>query len=327
MPHISSEGIRKQMVNDAKRLAAKAAEWYRTKPENWGLPTGIPSIDKMTGGMPQDEIIILAGPPGGGKTSLATQMAIEASLSLRDNPLPGHDAINLFISAEMSRAQVMQRVACAWAQVDQSALRRGRITEQQLAGYQLALETLCGLPLLVADSGEELYTTEDIRLMVNALTDEGLQIGVLVVDYLQQLGDEGMGVERINSMLRALRRIVHRSNCSMLLLSQYTREGLKDGKKPTMETLLGSGNIERTADEIWALHDPAEGYGQVVPGVSRKHLFVLKNRNGPKHKPGDDPIDLDFYEAQTTFVDPSVTDVEDMDQVNGLYVPKLRLVQ
>lgn len=327
MPNVSSKHLRQDMARDAKRLAAKAAEWYRTKPENWGLPTGIPTLDGMTGGLPQDEIIILAGPPGGGKTSLATGIAIDASVALRDHPLPGNDSINLFISAEMSRAQVMQRVACAQAQIDQSDLRRGQITAQQLETYQHSLEVLCSLPLLVADSGVELFSSEDIRLTVNAIMDEGLQIGLLVIDYLQQLGDEGMGVERINGMLRRLRSIVHQSNCSMLLLSQYTREGLKDGKKPTMEALLGSGNIERTADQIWALHDPSEGYGMVAPGVSRKHLFVLKNRNGKRHKPGDDPIDLDFYEAQTAFVDPTVADVEDADQVNGVYVPKLRLVQ
>lgn len=324
----SSADLRKQMANDAKKLAAKAAEWYRTKPENWGLPTGVQSLDTMTGGLPQDEIIVLAGGPGAGKTSLATQMAIEASRHLIAHPLPGNDTINVFISAEMSRAQVMQRVACAWAQVDQTDLRRGQITEQQLVDYQQALEVLCELPLLVVDSGMELFTTEDIRQIVDAITGEGLQIGMLVVDYLQQLGDEGMGVERINNMLRGLRRVVHRSNCSMLLLSQYAREKLKEGRKPKMEDLLGSGNIERTADQIWALHDPSEDEGAVVaPGVSRKHLFVLKNRNGKKHKPGEYPIFLDFYEAQTMFVDPTTVDVNDMDQTNGIYVPPVHLVR
>lgn len=330
---LDSAYLRKQMVDDAKRLAVRAAEWYRLKPDYWGLPTGIPTLDEMTGGMPQGEMIVLAGGPGTGKTSLATQMAIEASLSLVDKPLPGNDAINVFISAEMTRSQIMQRVGCGWAQINQSDLRRGQITAEQLAQYQDALEYLCSLPLLIVD-GHDPLTSQDVRNVTEALMNEGLQMGVVVVDYLQQLGDEGMGVERINQMLRTLRAVISQTGCSMLLLSQYSRaktaatdkQGRPVHRKPSMEDLLGSGNIERGADQIWALNEPAEG-AQLAPNVSRKHLYVLKNRNGKKHKSTDDPIDLDFYESQTLFLDPVDSSIDDADRIGGMYLPPLRLVK
>lgn len=323
MAIITSDELRKQMRRDADKLARRAREWHRLKPTHWGFPTGLPQLDDMTGGMVSGKLTILAGGPGSGKTSLAMQALIAAAEHTVAHPEETQpNTLHVMVSAEMSRIDVLQRTASSRANVNLDDLRRGLVDEAQLDAYEAELAYLCGLPLLVVDSAEP-FTAEDVRVLAITLMDEGIPVGVLAVDYLQQLNDEGANdTIRINGMLRKLIHVTKVTDCAMLLLSQYSRGKLKEKREPTMEDLLGSGNIERAADQIWALHDPNTSFTEVAPGVIRKELFVLKNRNGRKHKPGDRPISLDFYEAQTMFIDPTTASVSDMDLVDGLYIPR-----
>lgn len=322
MPIITADELRKQMKRDADKLARHAREWHRLKPTHWGYPTGLAQLDDLTGGLPRGEMVVLAGGPGSGKTSFAMQALISASERAIDHPEETPpDTLHVFISAEMSRAAVMQRTACSRAGVGLTDLRRGHVSEEQLDAYERELEYLCGLPMLVIDSAEP-FTSEDVKQVTSALLAEGLTVGSLAVDYLQQLNDEGSNdTIRINGMLRKLLYVKQQTECALLLLSQYSRGKLKEGREPTLEDLLGSGNIERSADQVWAIHDPQTAFAEVAPGVSRKEVFVLKNRNGRRGK-----AQLDFYEAQTMFVDPTMLSVADMDIVDGLYVPSHRIV-
>lgn len=322
MPMIRLDDLRKDMERDARKLAKRAREWHRLKPTHWGFPTGLPQLDTLVGGMTTGKLIVLAGGPGSGKTSLAMQALIAAAEHTVTHPEEMSDnTLHVFVSAEMSRVEVMQRTACSRAGINLDDLRRGLVADDQLDSYEQELTYLCGLPLLVVDSAEP-FTAEDVRILVSSLLQEDLTLGVVAVDYLQQLNDEGANdTIRINGMLRKLIHVKQHSECCLLLLSQYSRGKLREKREPTMEDLLGSGNIERAADQIWAIHDPNNGFTEVAPGVVRKELFVLKNRSGRKHKPGDRPITLDFYEAQTLFVDPTELTVADMDLVNGIYLP------
>lgn len=312
----SSKTFQKQIRADIDRLKKTAHEWYRTKPDLWGLPTGLPALDKLTGGMPRDELVVLAGGPASGKTALAMQVVVNSAEWLKTNDQP---FINLLISAEMSRAAVYRRTACSIAGITTQDLMRGNVTEEELTRHDEALEYLYSLPLLTLDAPG--MTSEDVKNICNALIEEGLTIGTLAVDYIQQLYDDGANETlRVNQIVRNLVYCKTTTGCNLLALSQYSRAKLKEGRPPQPEDLLGSGNIERSADQIWAMHEPLVAPHEVTPGIVHKELYVLKNRNGPKGK-----VALDFIEAHTRFTDPTAAPDDEFEADFGT-VPSLRVV-
>lgn len=323
MSRITLSDLKKDMQRDTRRLVERAKKWQQLKPKYFGYPVGLPQLDDKVGGIEQGKLIILAGGPGSGKTSLAMQSLIHAAEFTRDNPAEvAPNTLHVFVSAEMSRLNLLQRTVTSRAGISLDALRHGQVSDEQLQQYEEQLTYLLSLPLLVVDAADPL-TSEDVQIVAEGLTAEGLTLGIVAVDYLQHLNDEGANETiRLNLMLRRLSYVVQKTEASLLLLSQYSREKMKEKRKPRMEDLLGSGNLERTADAIWAIHDPESAFNSIAPGVTRKEVYVLKNRYGPAHEPGEAPFTFDFYKAQTLFVDPTVTPIDDMEYVNGLYVPR-----
>lgn len=286
--------LRSQISRDIERLRRDADKWYTEKPNLLGLTSGIARLDDFTGGLVMDEVIVIGGDPGGGKTSLMMQ-AVEASAdqSLRE----GLGLYNLVISAEMSRKQLYMRSACRLAHVDSHALRKGNISESEKNRFFAALEALNKLPLLVLDRG--MLTSEDTLNAARILRDEGIPLGVIAVDYIQQLYDDGANdTQRIPLIMRNLIAAKGETGACMLLLSQYSRAKHKEHRPPELEDLLGSGNIGRACDQAWLLHNPEvpERLANMVPEAFRTELYIRKNRNGRQGK-----LSLWYCPSQTRF--------------------------
>lgn len=288
---VKTADIQKQMQADVERLKDLSKTWYATKPKTWGIPTGLEDIDRITGGLVRDEIVVLAGAPGSGKTSLGLQLTEAAAAVIQDQKL---DMMNVVVSAEMPRPKLYMRSACRRATIDSERLRRGDVNPAQLDAFHAELDYLLGLPMLVVDRPG--MTSVDVRNLVNMLMNDGVTIGVLCVDYVQRLADEGEDIARVSRIMQNLGIAKAESGCCMLAMSQYTREKEKEGRPPKLQDLFGGSRIENDADQVWALHHPDPQAKFTENPLLETQCHVLKNRNGRLGI-----IELIFHKTYTHF--------------------------
>lgn len=293
----SSTNIKQVMEEDIARLKKQVKEWHDTKPDTWGFTTEIAEINAITGGLVPDELMILAGAPGSGKTSLGIQLTESVA---RQTMGKKKDFVHVIVSAEMSRRVLYMRSACRLAGVDSLLLRRGKISQSELDKFMSHLDELQKLPILIIDGPG--MTSQDVVTMSRILTDEGLNLGVVCVDYLQRLADDGEDISRISRIMQNLGNVKGETGCCMLVMSQYTREKEKAGRPPLLQDLFGGSRIENDADQVLALHYPRPA-DRFDPGITTidVQVHVIKNRNG---KLGI--IDLAFNKTHTKFSAPIV---------------------
>ena len=230
-----------------------------------GITTGFDTINAKIGGMHHSDLMILAGRPGMGKTSLATNIAFNASRrwmrDLQDGIAPAESvgAKVAFFSLEMSADQLATRILSEQARISAEALRMGKISKaefHQLAGAAAELENL---PLYIDDTGglsiSSLHTR--VRRLQRRHNNE---IGLVVVDYLQLLTGTGRGsnenrVQEISEISRGLKTLAKDLNVPVLALSQLSRAvEQREDKRPQLSDLRESGSIEQDADMVWFVY-------------------------------------------------------------------------
>lgn len=223
-----------------------------------GITTGINSLNEKIGGMHNSDLMILAGRPGMGKTSLATNIAYNAaSRWLRDNadgisPEKNMGAKTAFFSLEMSADQLATRVLAEQSGISGEALRMGKISRSDFQNLSRAARELQELPLFIDDTPG--LTIAALRTRARRLKRRH-DIGFVVVDYLQLLQGTGKGDNRVNEISeisRGLKTLAKELNCPVLALSQLSRAvEQREDKRPQLSDLRESGSIEQDADMVW----------------------------------------------------------------------------
>ncbi|WP_375391230.1 replicative DNA helicase [uncultured Sphingomonas sp.] len=230
-----------------------------------GITTGFDTINAKIGGMHHSDLMILAGRPGMGKTSLATNIAFNSARRwMRDMadgiaPTDSVGAKVAFFSLEMSADQLATRILSEQARISAENLRMGKISKaefHQLAGAAADLENL---PLFIDDTGglsiSSLHTR--VRRLQRRHNNE---IGLVVVDYLQLLtGSSSRGnenrVQEISEISRGLKTLAKDLNVPVLALSQLSRAvEQREDKRPQLSDLRESGSIEQDADMVWFVY-------------------------------------------------------------------------
>lgn len=269
------------------------------------LPTGIPLLDQTIWGLHRAELMVLAGRPGEGKTTLAIQIC--RHLIERQKRV-------LFVSMEMTRQQIAERLLVQMTQFDAWHLRTGVHTEEFITLVTGLRPHLDGLNLRIVDRCG--YTIAQMQhLMHQLVTEGGGAPDVLIIDFVQLIRLEG-GMQRFDAIaeyLIALKELAMEHNMAILICSQINREGIKQGQQPKLENLKSSGAIEELADCVvmswW------EELGKKEQPAGMKYwLLVKKNRYG---SPGDQ-IPVRFDKAHLTFhaLDDKVEAWQE-SQVNG----------
>jgi replicative DNA helicase len=262
-----------------------------------GARTGFHRFDEMTGGLREGELIVLAGRPSMGKTSLA--MDITRNIATHpDTP----DAVAVF-SLEMSRESLMERMACAASMTDSRRFRGGFLDKNERMKLYFAFNSLAQAPIFVDDSASAgLF---DIALKARRIQAEH-GLGLIVIDYLQLMsappgkgkrGDQNRNYE-IGLISRGLKIMAKDLRVPVLVLSQLSRapEQRPGDHRPQLSDLRDSGAIEQDADLVAFVYreevyrpdrDELKGHGT---------LILAKQRNGPV---GDIP--LVFFKESTRF--------------------------
>ncbi|OUJ69924.1 replicative DNA helicase [Hymenobacter crusticola] len=250
-----------------------------------GVPSGLTSLDKVTGGFQPSDLIIIAARPGMGKTSLALSIARHAA----GQGIPG-----LFLTLEMDNAQLMRKLIATEAGYTTSQLQRGLLEHglAEVESIQRKTTVLTSLPLYLDDTPS--LSISEARAKASRMKADH-QIGFIITDYLQLMQDESKNQrsreQEISAISRGLKMLAKELNIPIIALSQLSRDVEKRGgdKRPQLSDLRESGAIEQDADVIIFPYRP-EYYGilEDALGVSTRdttELIIAKHRNGGLDSP------------------------------------------
>jgi replicative DNA helicase len=227
-----------------------------------GKTTGITSVNQKIGGLHDSDLIILAGRPGMGKTSLATNIAFNAADRLRRDLADGIPleqsvgAATAFFSLEMSADQLATRILAEQSGISSEALRMGKISREDFQQLSYASQRLAELPLFIDDTPA--LTIAALRTRARRLKRRH-DIGLIVVDYLQLLQGTGRAndnrVNEISEISRGLKTLAKELSCPVIALSQLSRAvEQREDKRPQLSDLRESGSIEQDADMVWFVY-------------------------------------------------------------------------
>ena len=299
-----------------------------------GITTGIDGINAKIGGLHRSDLTILAGRPGMGKTSLATNIAFSAAQryarDIEDGIEPGKSAgaAVAFFSLEMSADQLATRILAEQSSISSENLRTGRISKQEFQQLARASGELSGLPLYIDDTPG--LTIAALRTRARRLKRQK-NVGMIVVDYLQLLQGSGKGsndnrVQEISEISRGLKQLAKELHVPVLALSQLSRAvEQREDKRPQLSDLRESGSIEQDADIVLFVYrddyylqarQPADdhpGFLEWKEEMERvwgtAELIVAKQRHGSTGK-----IRMRFDARVTKF----------SDAANEEYLPEMR---
>lgn len=247
---------------------------FETKSPITGVPTGYEDLDQLTSGLHPGELIIIAGRPSMGKTSLAMNIAEYVGMKTTQ-------PIAVF-SMEMPGEQIAMRLLSSMGRINQQRLRSGRLDESDWPRLTSAVSMLSEAPLFVDDTPA--LSPSELRSRSRRLMREHKGLGLIVVDYLQLMQSPGTKENRateISEISRSLKALAKELSVPLIALSQLNRSlEQRPNKRPVMSDLRESGAIEQDADLIMFVYRD-EVYNDESPDKGSAEIIIAKQRNGP----------------------------------------------
>jgi replicative DNA helicase len=254
-----------------------------------GLSTGYTDLDRMTSGFQAGDLIVIAGRPAMGKTSLAMNMVEQAAIQ-------GEQPVLVF-SMEMPGEMLAMRLMSSLGRIDQHRVRTGQLNDEDWPRITSAVSMLSHAKLFIDDA--PVLNPYDIRARARRLARTEGPLSLIVVDYLQLMHVAGVRENRsleISMISRALKSLAKELSVPVIALSQLNR-GLeqRSDKRPIMSDLRDSGAIEQDADLILFIYRD-EVYNENSSERGSAEIIIAKQRNGPIGK-----IHLTFLGKYTRF--------------------------
>lgn len=243
-----------------------------------GVLTGYTDLDKMTFGMHNGQMVVLAARPSMGKTSLG--MNIVENIAM---PLRGEGKGTLVFSLEMPADQLAMRMMCGRAKVSMRRVRDRMISREQQGDLARATKALKEAPIWVDDSSG--LNILQLRAKARRICKQQ-KINLIVIDYLQLISGTDSRVPReqqISEISRGVKAMAKELDLPVLVLSQLNRASEKENRQPRISDLRESGSIEQDADVVFLLASKQNSDDNpTVPQASRERdLIIAKQRNGP----------------------------------------------
>ncbi len=237
-----------------------------------GIDTGFEGLNKRTGGFHGGELIIIAGRPGMGKSTFAVNIAEHVSINLGKT-------VAIF-NLEMPREQIVNRILCSQALVDNTKIRNGTMDADDWEKICDVADSIAKAPIYIDDTAS--ITVSQIRAKCRRLKQMN-QLDMVVIDYLQLMQGSGRSDNRqqeIADISRSLKVLAKELDIPVVALSQLKRESeSQKGKRPILSDLRESGAIEQDADLVMFLF--REFYYSKDPDHKEKaECIIAKNRNG-----------------------------------------------
>ena len=299
-----------------KQTIEMASAAYKNEEGIVGVPTGLRDLDDKLGGLHQSDLIIIAGRPSMGKTSLATNIAFNAAQKLQDS---GKKSSIAFFSLEMSSEQLSTRIISEQARISSNDIRRGRISDEQFDKFLETSKNIADLPLFIDET-----PAISIAAMSNRARRIKRQHGLdmVVVDYIQLMRGTTFNkdgrVQEISQITQGLKAIAKELGVPVLALSQLSRQvEQRDDHKPQLSDLRESGSIEQDADVVMFVYregyylsrkepreatvEHAEWQAKMNEVAHLAQIIIGKQRHGPIGN-----VTLEFEERFTKFKDTQI---------------------
>ncbi len=239
-----------------------------------GISTGFDDMDEMTAGLQRGDLVVIAGRPSMGKTTLAMNIAENAAIGNQKKP-------TAIFSMEMSAEQLSMRMIGSIGRVNQQHLRTGRLTDEDWSRIDSAVSMMSTAPIFIDDAPA--LTPTEVRARARRLKREH-DLGLIVVDYLQLMQVAGSTENRateISEISRSLKALARELEVPVVALSQLNRSvEQRPDKRPVMSDLRESGAIEQDADVIVFIYRE-EVYDPETPRKGVADIIIGKQRNGP----------------------------------------------
>jgi replicative DNA helicase len=283
----------------AEQLLEKIQEMEGRAAVLTGLTTGFSDLDKMTSGLQNSDLIILAARPSMGKTSFALMLAENAAIQ-------AGAVVGLF-SLEMSKESLVMRMLCSQGRINAQRFRNGFLSRLEWAQIAKSLGILADTKIFLDDTPG--LTVLEMRAKARRLAAEQKKLDLIIVDYLQLMSGSGKRVEsrqqEVSQISRELKGLAKELNVPLVALSQLSRAPeSRSEHKPQLSDLRESGALEQDADVVAFLFRESQYKSSVEleamtedqRGVTE--LIIAKQRNGPT---GTIPL---FFEASSMRFDP-----------------------
>ena len=239
-----------------------------------GIPSGFLDLDQKTAGMHPGDLIIIAGRPSMGKTSLAINIAEYVAI---DHGLP----VAVF-SMEMAAEQLVIRMLCSQGKIDAQRVRTGKLSQDDWDRLMSANASMKNAAIHIDESAG--INPLEIRSRARRLKRLTGGLGLVIVDYLQLMNASGDGENRtteISEITRSLKGLAKELECPVIALSQLNRTvEQRTDKRPVMSDLRESGSIEQDADVILFIYRD-EVYRPETAEKGIAEIIISKQRNGP----------------------------------------------
>lgn len=239
-----------------------------------GVPTGFIDLDNMTSGLQPGDLVIVAGRPSMGKTSLAMnigeQVAIEQGLPVA------------VFSMEMGAVQLAMRMVGSVGMLDQHRMRTGKLDADDWPKLTHAVQQVQEAQIYIDETPG--LSSMEVRARARRLARQCGKLGLIVIDYLQLMSGNSSSENRateISEISRSLKSLAKELDCPLIALSQLNRSlEQRPNKRPVMSDLRESGAIEQDADLIIFIYRD-EVYNPDSPDKGTAELIIGKQRNGP----------------------------------------------
>lgn len=265
------ENIKSILVRAVEKIDAL----YHNGDAITGLATGLSDLDEMTSGLQPCDLVIVAGRPSMGKTTLVMNMAEHAAIQSK-KPV-------LVFSMEMPADSLAMRMMSSLGRIDQHRIRTGKLEDDDWPRVTSAVHMLSEAPLFIDDTPA--LSPGEMRARARRLAKEQGSLGLIVVDYLQLMKAPGFSADNrtaeISEISRSLKSLAKELNVPVIALSQLNRSlEQRADKRPVMSDLRESGAIEQDADLICFIYRD-EVYNEDSPDKGTAEIIIAKQRNGP----------------------------------------------
>ena len=264
--YVRLDDVLQQAFDEIEAMGSRGSELY-------GVSTGFRELDELTNGLHAGQLVVVAGRPAMGKSTIGLDFLRAASIK--------HQMTSVLFSLEMGRSEITMRLLSAEAQIMLTRLRTGQMTDPDWNRLARRMGEIAQAPLFIDDSPN--MSMMEIRAKARRLKQRH-DLRLVVVDYLQLMTSPKRVENRqqeVAEMSRSLKLLAKELEVPVVAISQLNRGAeQRQDKRPQMSDLRESGAIEQDADMVILLHRE-DAYEKESPRAGEADLIVAKHRNGP----------------------------------------------
>ncbi len=257
-------------------VQAQIEELAKKKTGITGVPTGFHDLDKKTRGFTKNQVIIVAGRPGAGKSTFALNIGINAAVLAKKTVA--------FFSLEMAAEEIVKKMYSAVGRIDGNTLATGKLNNTDWKKFNEAQSELADTNFFIDDTAG--ITVSEIKRKCRRLKTSDVGLDLIIIDYLQLINStakySGNRVAEVSEISRDLKKLAMELEVPVIALAQLSRgteQRKGDDRKPRLSDLRESGSIEQDADIVLFLYSE-DYYENITNTTSKIELLIAKHRNG-----------------------------------------------